>query len=66
MHPSKNCLALQVGDNILNILFITPKSAEELRLTFSKAKNILAFSFLFGEKFNFFIVTDNSLDLYKI
>jgi hypothetical protein len=48
------------------ILFLKERAAEEIKLTFSKAKMIHAFSFLFGEDFNFFIATNISIDLYKI
>jgi hypothetical protein len=42
------------------------KAAEEIKLTFSKAKSINAFSFLFGDDFNFFVATNLGIDLYKI
>ena len=48
------------------MLFLKEKAAEEIKLTFSKAKLIYAFSFLFGDDFNFFIATNISIDLYKI
>ena len=48
------------------MLFLKERAAEEIKLTFQKAKSILAFSFLFGDDFNFFIATNISIDLYKI
>jgi hypothetical protein len=55
-----------VAENSLILLFLKEKVAEEIKLTFQKAKTILAFSFLFGDDFNFFIATNISIDLYKI
>ncbi len=66
MHPEKTCFALQVAENSLILLFLKERAAEEIKLTFQKAKAILAFSFLFGDDFNFFIATNVSIDLYKI
>jgi hypothetical protein len=66
VHPEKTCFALQVAENALILLFLKEKVAEEIKLTFQKAKAILAFSFLFGDDFNFFIATNISIDLYKI
>lgn len=66
MHPEKSCFALQVAENSLILLFLKEKVAEEIKLTFQKAKAILSFSFLFGDDFNFFIATNISIDLYKI
>jgi len=66
VHPEKSCLALQVSENSLILLFLKERSAEEIKLTFQKAKSIMAFSFLFGDDFNFFIATNLSIDLYKI
>lgn len=57
---------MQTQDNILNLLFLQEFAAEEIKLTFSKAKMIHAFSFAFGDDFNFFIATDISIDLYKV
>lgn len=37
-----------------------------MKLTFQKARAILAFSFVFGDDFNFFIATNISIDLYKV
>ena len=37
-----------------------------MKLTFPKAKKILGFSFVFGDDFNFFVVTNTSIDLYDI
>lgn len=42
------------------------KQAEEVKLTFPKAKKILGFSFLFCDDFNFFVVTNTQIDLYDI
>jgi hypothetical protein len=42
------------------------RAAEEIKLTFAKAKMIHAFSFLFGDDFNYFVATNLSIDLYKI
>lgn len=59
-------MALQVFENSIILLFLKEKSAEEIKLTFPKAKNILAFSFLFGDDFNFFVATNISIDMYDI
>lgn len=48
------------------LLFLKERAAEEIKLTFSKAKMIHAFSFLFGDDFNYFVATNISIDLYKI
>jgi len=54
-------------DNVLTLLFFSDTSAEEVKLTFSKAKIIHLFSFITGsDDFNFFIVTNLSIDLYKV
>ena len=66
VHPEKSCLALQVSENALILLFLKERAAEEIKLTFQKARAILGFSFLFGDDFNFFIATNLSIDLYKI
>ena len=66
MHPDKSCFALQIGENSLILLFLKEKTAEEMKLTFQKARAILAFSFVFGDDFNFFIATNISIDLYKV
>ena len=66
VHPEKSCLALQVSENALILLFLKERAAEEIKLTFQKAKSILGFSFLFADDFNFFIATNLSIDLYKI
>lgn len=67
VHPTKKCLAMIMQENVLTLLFFTDQSAEEVKLTFSKAKQIHAFSFATGsEDFNFFIVTNLSIDLYKV
>lgn len=66
MHPEKNCLALQITDNSLVILFLKENQAEEVKLTFAKARMIHAFSFLFGDDYNFFVATNISIDLYKV
>ena len=52
VHPSKNCMAMQVGECQLNLLFLKEKQAEEVKLTFPKSKKILGFSFVFGDDFN--------------
>ena len=57
---------MQVGENQLNLLFLKEKQAEEVKLTFPKAKKVLGFSFVFGEDFNFFVVTNIQIDLYDI
>ena len=57
---------MQVGDTQLNLLFLKEKQAEEVKLTFPKAKKILGFSFVFGDDFNFFVATNLSIDLYEI
>jgi hypothetical protein len=57
---------MQVGENQLNLLFLKEKQAEEVKLTFPKAKRILGFSFVFGDDFNFFVATNTSIDLYDI
>ena len=66
VHPEKNCMSLQTSDNTLILLFLKERAAEELKLTFSKAKMIHAFSFLFGDDFNYFVATNITIDLYKI
>ena len=66
VHPDKSCFALQIGENSLILLFLKEKTAEEMKLTFQKARTILAFSFVFGDDFNFFIATNVSIDLYKV
>jgi hypothetical protein len=66
VHPDKSCFALQIGENSLILLFLKEKTAEEMKLTFQKARAILAFSFVFGDDFNFFIATNISIDLYKV
>jgi hypothetical protein len=54
-------------DNVLTLLFFSDTAAEEVKLTFSKAKVIHLFSFTTGnDDFNFFIVTNLSIDLYKV
>lgn len=53
-------------ENSLILLFLKERAAEEIKLTFAKAKAIMAFSFLFGEDFNFFIATNASIDIYKV
>lgn len=58
VHPSKNCMAMQVSHTQLNLLFLKEKQAEEVKLTFQKAKKILGFSFVFGDDFNFFVATN--------
>ena len=46
---------------------MSDQAAEEVKLTFSKAKIIHSFSFATGsEDFNFFVVTNLSIDLYKV
>ena len=55
-----------MGENQLNLLFLKEKQAEEVKLTFPKAKKILGFSFVFGDDFNFFVATNTSIDLYDI
>jgi hypothetical protein len=66
VHPDKKCFAIQVSNNCLVLLFLKDKSAEEVKLTFSKAKKIHSFSFLTGEQFNFCVATNISIDLYKV
>jgi hypothetical protein len=54
-------------DNVLTLLFFSDSAAEEVKLTFSKAKIIHTFSFATGnDDFNFFIVNNLSIDLYKV
>ena len=56
-----------MSDNVLTLLFFSDTAAEEVKLTFSKAKVIHTFSFTTGnDDFNFFIVTNLSIDLYKV
>ena len=67
MHPSKRCLALALQENVLTLLFLSEQAAEEVKLTFSKAKIIHGFTFTTGnDDFNFFIVTNLSIDLYRV
>ena len=35
-------------------------------MNFSKSKKLLGLSFVFGEDFNFFVVTNAQIDLYEI
>ena len=42
------------------------KAAEEIKLTFPKAKLLQAFSFLMGDDFNFFVASNIAIDLYDI
>ena len=42
------------------------KAAEEVKLTFPKAKQIAAFSFCFGDDFNFCVVSNIAIDLYDV
>ena len=52
---------------MLTLLFLSDAAAEEVKLTFSKAKIIHGFSFTAGnDDFNFFIVTNLSIDLYRV
>lgn len=64
--PDKSCLALQVSDNSIVILFLSQDSAEEIKLTFSKAKQIHALSFVMGEDYNLMVASNVSIDLYKV
>ena len=57
---------MQVADNSLIILFLKEKAAEEIKLTFPKAKLIQAFSFMLGDDFNFFVASNIAIDLYDI
>ena len=66
VHPEKSCIALQVSEATLILLFLKERSAEEVKLVFQKAKQIYAFSFTFGDDFNFFVATNFSIDIYKI
>jgi hypothetical protein len=67
VHPSKRCLALSLNENVLTLLFFSDDAAEEVKLTFSKAKIIHAFSFCAGtDDFNFFVVTNISIDIYRV
>ena len=47
-------------------LFLKEDAAEEVKLTFQKAKTIHGFSFTYGDNFNFFVATDISIDLYMV
>jgi len=42
------------------------KQAEEVRFLFAKSQKILGFSFLFGDDFNFMVVTNNLITLYDV
>ena len=66
VHPEKSCIALQVSEATLILLFLKERSAEEVKLVFQKAKQIYAFSFTFGDDFNCFVATNFSIDIYKI
>jgi len=48
------------------LLFLREDTAEEIKLTFSKAKMIHAISFCAGEDFNFFVASNSSIDLYNV
>lgn len=67
VHPSKRCLALSLSENVLTLLFFSNDAAEEVKLTFSKAKVIHGFTFCAGsDDFNFFVVTNLSIDIYRV
>ena len=58
---------MALEDNVLTLLFMSDSAAEEVKLTFSKAKVIHGFSFTGAcDEFNFFIVTNISIDLYRV
>jgi hypothetical protein len=59
VHPSKQCIALQVAPTELTLLFLKQKQAEEVRFQFTKAQSILCFSFCFGDDFNFVVCVNN-------
>jgi hypothetical protein len=50
----------------LTLLFIKQRQAEEVKFQFQKSSKILAFSFAFGDDFNFFVATDNLISLYEV
>ena len=66
MHPTKTCLALQTGLTDLTLLFIKQRQAEEVKFQYQKSAKILAFSFVFGDDFNFFVATNNLITLYDV
>jgi hypothetical protein len=66
VHPDKKCLVVQTSEICLMLLFLKDETAEQVKLTFSKAKKIHSFSFLTGDKFNFCVTTNVSIDLYKV
>lgn len=66
MHPTKTCLALQTGLTDLTLLFIKQRQAEEVKFQYQKSAKILAFSFAFGDDFNFFVATNNLITLYDV
>ena len=59
-------MAMQVAETQINLLFLKEKQAEEVKMNFAKSKKLLGFSFVFGEDFNFFVVTNAQIDLYDI
>lgn len=66
VHPTKSCLALQVTQTDLTLLFLKQKNAEEVRFQFTKSQKILLFSFVFGDDFNFIVCTNNLITLYDV
>lgn len=48
------------------MLFLKEKTVEEVKFSYPKAKQILAFSFLIGEDFNFFVASNLAIDLYEV
>lgn len=47
-------------------MFIKQRQAEEVKFQFQKSARILAFSFVLGDDFNFFVATNNLISLYEV
>jgi len=50
----------------MNLLFLKSNQAEEVKFQFYKSQKILGFSFVFGDDFNFVVVTNNQIQLYLV
>jgi len=67
VHPTKKCLAIQLEETVLTLLFMAEAAAEEIKLTFPKTKAVQAFSFTgASDDFNFMVATSLSIDLYRV
>ena len=66
IHPSRTCLAMQIGPVEMTLLFLKQKQAEEVRFQFPKATSIQAMSFVIADDFNFVLATNNLITLYDV